>query len=42
MTVKRKKSNLMGHKCIKVTIMHEMLGYFLAKYFFGGFGSVFE
>lgn len=39
---KEKNSNLIGHKRIKVSIMHEMLGYFLANYYFGGFGSVFE
>lgn len=42
MTVKGKNSNLMGHKWIKVSIMHEMLGYFLTNYHFGGFESVLE
>lgn len=42
MTVKGKNGNLMGHKCIKVSIMHEMLGYFLANCYFGGFDSVYE
>lgn len=32
----------MGHKCIKVSIMHEMLGYFLANCYFGGFDSAYE
>lgn len=36
--MKGKNTNLMGHKCIKVSIMHEMLGYFLANYTLGGLG----
>lgn len=36
--MKEKNTNLMGHKRIKVSIMHVMLGYFLANYSLGGLG----
>lgn len=36
--MKGKNTNLMGHKCIEVSIMLDMFSYFLSNYSLGGLG----